>query len=72
MGPPGGAPCADIDSSARDLEAADHWSLVGEMVGAVVGYAVVRAESLRDGECSASSTTSTSSPRHARSASARR
>ena len=42
-------PAPYIDSLRADLEAADHCVAVGEVVGAVVGYAVVRAESLRDG-----------------------
>ncbi|HTN78379.1 MAG TPA: GNAT family N-acetyltransferase [Acidimicrobiales bacterium] len=37
------------DSLRADLEATDHHLLVGEFAGAVVGYAVVRAEVLRDG-----------------------
>ena len=45
----GARPAPYIDSLRADLEAADHCVAVGEVVGAVVGYAVVRAESLRDG-----------------------
>ena len=38
-----------VDSLRADLEAADHCVVVGEITGAVIGYAVVRAEALRDG-----------------------
>ena len=37
------------DSLRADLDASDRCVLVGEILGAIVGYAVVRAESLRDG-----------------------
>ena len=38
-----------LDSLRADLEATDRCVVVGDFVGAVVGYAVVRAEQLRDG-----------------------
>ena len=37
------------ESICADVAAADHCVLVGEILGAIVGYAVVRAETLRDG-----------------------
>jgi GNAT superfamily N-acetyltransferase len=37
------------DSICADLTAPDHQVLVGEILGAIVGYAVVHAETLRDG-----------------------
>ncbi len=50
-------PAPYVGSLRVDLEATDRCVAVGEFVGAVVGYAVVRAEPLRDGSVSASSTT---------------
>lgn len=38
-----------VESICADLAAPDHHVLVGEILGAIVGYAVVRTESLRDG-----------------------
>jgi ribosomal protein S18 acetylase RimI-like enzyme len=38
-----------VESICADLAAPDHHVLVGEFLGAIVGYAVVRAETLRDG-----------------------
>ncbi len=38
-----------IESLRADLGAPDHCVLVGEILGAVVGYAVVHAEPLREG-----------------------
>ena len=38
-----------VDSLRADLEAEDHCVVVGEIAGAIIGYAVVRAEALRDG-----------------------
>ncbi len=37
------------DSICADLAATDHHVLVGEILGAIVGYAVVHVEALRDG-----------------------
>jgi len=37
------------ESLCADLVASDHHVVVGEILGAIVGYAVVRVEALRDG-----------------------
>ena len=38
-----------VESICADLAAPDRHVLVGEILGAIIGYAVVRAEPLRDG-----------------------
>jgi GNAT superfamily N-acetyltransferase len=42
-------PTPYLDSLQSDLQAPDRCVVVGEIIGAIVGYGVVRAEPLRDG-----------------------